>query len=91
MEDVVWYVAYGSNLSRARLQEYLDRGPDPTPPRADRPVTIGLTLYFAGGSMLWGGGRAYVDHVAATLRGALERCIEAATTSEEASIEPMTA
>ena len=32
-----------------------------------------------------------VDHVAATLRGALERCIEAATTSEEASIEPMTA
>ena len=59
-------MAYGSNLSRARLQEYLDRGPDPTPPRADRPVTIGLTLYFAGESMVWGGGRAYVDHVAAT-------------------------
>ncbi len=60
--DLVWYVAYGSNLSRDRLQTYLDRGPDPTPARADRPVTIGHALYFAGESMVWGGGRAYVDH-----------------------------
>lgn len=60
--DLIWYVAYGSNLSRARLQEYLDRGPDPSPPRADRPLTIGHPLFFAGESLVWGGGRAYVDH-----------------------------
>jgi hypothetical protein len=62
--DLVWYVAYGSNLSQARLQEYLDRGPDPTPPRADRALRIGPPLFFAGTSTVWGGGRAYVDHVA---------------------------
>jgi len=62
VEQVVWYVAYGSNMSRARLQRYLDRGPDPTPPRADRRFTIGHPLFFAGESQVWGGGRAYVDH-----------------------------
>ncbi|MET0159667.1 MAG: histone deacetylase [Acidimicrobiales bacterium] len=65
MTELVWYVAYGSNLSRARLQEYLDRGPDPSPPRDDRPLTIGHPLFFAGTSKVWTGGRAYVDHVAA--------------------------
>ena len=64
MTELVWYVAYGSNLSRARLQEYLDRGPDPSPPRDDRPLTIGHPLFFAGRSKVWTGGRAYVDHVA---------------------------
>jgi hypothetical protein len=62
MGDLVWYVAYGSNLGRARLQAYLDRGPDPTPPRVDRPVAIGHALFFAGESVIWGGGRGYVDH-----------------------------
>ena len=62
MGDLIWYVAYGSNLSRARLQAYLDRGPDPTPPRVDRPVVIGHDLFFAGESVIWGGGRGYVDH-----------------------------
>jgi hypothetical protein len=65
MAELVWYVAYGSNLSGARLQEYLDHGPDPTPPRADRPLTIGHPLFFAEESLTWGGGRAYVDHVVA--------------------------
>jgi hypothetical protein len=60
--ELVWYVAYGSNMAAARLARYLDKGPDPTPPRADRPVTIGHPLYFAGESVVWGGGRAYVDH-----------------------------
>lgn len=65
MTELVWYVAYGSNLSRARLQEYLDRGPDPSPPRDDRPLTIGHPLFFAEESLTWGGGRAYVDHAVA--------------------------
>jgi hypothetical protein len=60
--ELVWYVAYGSNLSRARLQQYLDRGPDPSPPRDDRPLTIGHPLFFAGESQVWTGGRAYLDH-----------------------------
>jgi len=62
--ELVWYVAYGSNLCRARLQRYLDLGPDPSPPRGDRPLTIGHPLFFAGASTVWTGGRAYVDHVA---------------------------
>lgn len=62
VEQVVWYVAYGSNLRAVRLQAYLDRGPDPTPPRAVRSMTIGHPLFFAGESLVWGGGRAYVDH-----------------------------
>jgi hypothetical protein len=64
--DLVWYVAYGSNLCRERLQRYLHRGSDPTPPRADRALTIGHPLFFAGESTVWGGGRAYVDHEAVT-------------------------
>lgn len=64
MADLVWYVAYGSNLGRARLQAYLDRGPDPSSPRADRGLRIGHRLFFAGVSQVWGGGRAYVDHAA---------------------------
>jgi hypothetical protein len=59
---LVWYVAYGSNLGAARLQEWLDRCRDPSPPRADRAVTIGHGLWFGGESVIWGGGRAYVDH-----------------------------
>jgi hypothetical protein len=73
MAELVWYVAYGSNLSRARLQEYLDRGPDPTPPRAHRPLRIGHPLFFAQESLTWGGGRAYVDHVAAVPAPTLAR------------------
>ncbi len=60
--ESVWYVAYGSNLGRARLQEYLDRGQDPTPPRADRPLTLAHPLWFGGESVIWTGGRAYLDH-----------------------------
>ena len=73
MAELVWYVAYGSNLGAARLQRYLDRGPDPTPPRADRSLTIGHPLFFAGESTVWGGGRAYVDHEPDAGRATLAR------------------
>jgi len=60
--ELVWYVAYGSNLSRNRLQAYLDRGSDPSPPQADRALIIGHPVFFAGESLVWTGGRAYLDH-----------------------------
>jgi hypothetical protein len=59
---LVWYVAYGSNLSAAGIQWYLEQGRDPSPPLADRPLTIGHGLWFGGESRRWTGGRAYVDH-----------------------------
>lgn len=72
--DLVWYVAYGSNLAADRLQCYFDGvipdgatrghppGPDPTPPRRIEPLTIGHRLYFARSSSTWGsGGVAFVE------------------------------
>lgn len=59
--DAVWYVAYGSNLNRTRLQRYLDRSPDPTPPTVWRPVTLPHRLFFAHESRVWGGGSAFLD------------------------------
>jgi hypothetical protein len=65
--EVVWYVAYGSNLSEARFRRYVDR------PLADRPTTIGHPLWFGGESRIWTGGRAYVDHHPAPERVTLAR------------------
>lgn len=73
-DDLVWYVSYGSNLSRERFLTYLTGGRpsgrterqsgarDPSPPRADRAIVIAHRLYFAGDTAVWGGGGvAYVD------------------------------
>lgn len=70
----VWYVAYGSNLSRERFRCYLEGGRpagsrrghppsrDPSPPADDRPVVLPHRPYFAGRSTSWGGGAvAFVD------------------------------
>lgn len=66
--DRVWYAAYGSNLSRARLLCYLQGGCPPgarrsyaacgddRPPAADVPATLPLSLAFTGASPVWGGG-----------------------------------
>jgi len=68
----LWYVAYGSNLLRARLDAYLlgsgDDGPfgrhvgagDQTPPLADRWLSVGQPLYFAGHSRRWNGAPAFL-------------------------------
>lgn len=74
MDADVWYVAYGSNLSRERFRCYLEGGRpigssrdhapsrDPSPPADERPVVIPHRLYFAGRSTSWGGGGvAFVD------------------------------
>ena len=68
---LVWYAAYGTNLSTARLACYLSGGRppgaarrydgcrDPSPPRDHRPVELTGRLSFAGESGVWGGGMAF--------------------------------
>ncbi len=70
---LIWYVAYGSNLSRARFGCYLTGGTpvgarranpgarDPSPPRADTALTLPGQVYFADTSAMWGGGVAFYD------------------------------
>jgi hypothetical protein len=70
----VWYVSYGSNMSRDRLIAYLRGGRPPgarttyagardaTLPVDDAPVDLPGRLYFAGDSVTWGGGVAFYDH-----------------------------
>lgn len=70
----VWYVSYGSNLSKDRFLRYLQGGRpsgaavtyagarDRREPVADRPVDLPGRVYFAGESPTWGGGVAFYDH-----------------------------
>jgi hypothetical protein len=72
----VWYVAYGSNLARARFCCYLAGGRpaggareyegarDRSEPRDDASTEAPGGLLFAGRSMVWGGGMAFYDHAA---------------------------
>lgn len=72
-DPLVWYAAFGSNLSAARLACYLRGGTprgaarayegcrDPSPPRDDRTITIAGSLRFAGASRVWGGGTLFYD------------------------------
>ncbi|WP_353648464.1 histone deacetylase [Nakamurella sp. A5-74] len=71
---LVWYVSYGSNLSRARFLAYLQGGRiagsareyagafDRTEPLDDAAVELPGRIYFAGESKTWGGGMAFYDH-----------------------------
>jgi hypothetical protein len=71
--DLVWYAAYGSNLSRSRFGLYLRGGTpegaghaypgsrDPSDPLDDRAWEISRELVFGGMSRTWGGGVAFVD------------------------------
>jgi hypothetical protein len=73
MIDRIWYVAYGSNMSAARLACYLEGGCPPggrivhkgardrSAPLRTLPVTLPGSIFFAGESKTWGGGRAYYD------------------------------
>lgn len=72
-EPQVWYVSYGSNMSRARLGCYLEGGcppgatttyvgaRNPAAPVEAVPVDLPGRLYFAGDSPVWGGGVAFYD------------------------------
>lgn len=73
MSDLVWYVAYGSNISDQRFDCYVAGGSppgsmrtypgfrDPTPPRESEAVTVPGGIYFAGRSRVWTGGTAFYD------------------------------
>jgi hypothetical protein len=72
-DDLVWYVAYGSNLSRERFRAYLEGGVpagsrrtylgarDRTPPRRSESMWLPGRLCFGGRSTVWGGGLAFLD------------------------------
>jgi hypothetical protein len=72
-DDLVWYVAYGSNTSAARFGCYIGGGRppgarrtylgcrDPSPPRRDSAIHLAGGLTFAGQSRVWGGGIAFYD------------------------------
>ena len=72
-ENLVWYVAYGSNKVAARFHTYLRGGSppgsrrtylgarDPSLPVRSAEVRIPHRLFFAGDSPVWGGGVAFVD------------------------------
>lgn len=69
----IWYVAYGSNLAKARFDCYLGGGRpeggartytgcrDTAAPRDDVAVELPGTLLFAGRTTVWSGGMAFYD------------------------------
>jgi hypothetical protein len=77
MVQRLWYVAYGTNLCRARFQVYLQGGRpsggardypgsrDPLAPQRDFPLMLAGGLRFVGVSSVWGGGLAVYDPRAA--------------------------
>lgn len=70
---LVWYVSYGSNMRAARFACYLAGGTpagaaraypgcrDTSPPSATRALELPGGIYFATGSPVWRGGRAFYD------------------------------
>ena len=72
-ERLLWYVAYGSNMSAGRLRCYLAGGVPPggrrhypgcrdtRPPRRTAPVLLPGGVHFAGESAVWSGGLAFYD------------------------------
>lgn len=73
--DLIWYAAYGSNLSQDRLMHYLVGGQptsakrsyagarDPSRPRATKSLLLPGEVYFAWQSVTWGGGVAFYDPI----------------------------
>ncbi len=90
-DDLVWYAAYGSNLSLERFHCYVAGGRPPggrhtypgcrdaSPPRADRPLVAEGSVHFAEESTVWGGGMAFYDPARpgpALMRGYLLTCAQ---------------
>lgn len=71
--NLVWYVSYGSNISRERFDYYIQGGKmpvnghvhlgcrDKTPPRRVKQLLIPHKLYFGATDSDWGGGVAFID------------------------------
>jgi hypothetical protein len=72
-EDLVWYVAYGSNMCAARFDCYISGGRprggsrtylgcrNQSPPQGDVGVHLTGRVAFAGRSKVWGGGIAFYN------------------------------
>jgi hypothetical protein len=72
-DDLVWYIAYGSNLHAARFNCYISGGRPPgarriylgcrdqSRPRQDIGIHLAGGLTFAGESTVWGGGMAFYN------------------------------
>ncbi len=52
-DELVWYVAYGSNLSSKRFQEYLDKIHHKGPFPISKPFSIPFDIYFDRNSPRW--------------------------------------
>ncbi len=73
MTQLIWYVAYGSNLAMARFRCYLSGGRpaggsreypgcrDPSDPVRTLAIEVPGRLVFAARSRVWGGGMAFFD------------------------------
>ncbi len=64
MYDYVWYVSYGSNLSKERFMRYINRCSDTSAPLEDKAKIFNFSLYFADKTSIWGdgkGGSAFID------------------------------
>lgn len=60
--DLIWYVAYGSNLSSRRFKRYLDQMPGQPPIPESKAYSIPYNIYFDRESSIWdGGGVAFLD------------------------------
>jgi hypothetical protein len=62
-DDLVWYVAYGSNLYSRRFQEYLTKINHQGPVPISKPYAIAHNIYFDRFSKKWNGGVAFLNHL----------------------------
>jgi len=53
LDDLIWYVAYGSNINATRFKKYLDQMEDKPPLPDSRIMMIPYQLYFDHQSSLW--------------------------------------
>ena len=61
-KDLIWYVAYGSNLSSRRFKRYLDQMPGQPLIPESKAFSIPYNIYFDRESSTWGGGGvAFLD------------------------------
>ncbi len=60
-DDLVWYLAYGSNLHQERFARYVAGCRDTALPARWEARTVPGRMLFAGASLVWGGGVAVFD------------------------------
>jgi gamma-glutamylcyclotransferase (GGCT)/AIG2-like uncharacterized protein YtfP len=70
-DDYVWYVSYGSNMSKERFMKYIKGGyvgnrhypscEDTSDPVAVKVIEIGYDMYFGEYSPHWSGGVSFLD------------------------------